>query len=255
MGGAKKVIRGILLLLAVSSGCLQASERPPMLMHSAVDSRAGEILERAYRYIESLRSFSLKATLSNEDLYRGRMVVELTHQINIRLKRPGKLRIDISGDSRNRSYYVNRGILSTYDRSRELYAQIKVPQNIDQTLDFAYENYDIKTPLANILYSNLVKRLMPQVQGYYFGMVYIDNTLCDYIGFSNDQESFQVWVARGDKPLIRKYVIIDKTTSMRLHSRVLIKWDTDAKISEKTFEFISEKKMKKIEMISTKGEK
>jgi hypothetical protein len=250
----KKAIASILLCAIIGVSHMQAAENLPVLMQTATDSRAGEILERAYRYIGSLESFSLRATLSNEDLYRGRMVVELTHRIDGKLKRPGKLRIDISGDSRNRSYFVDQGILSTYDRSRRLYAQVKVPQNIDGALDFAYENYDIKTPLANILYSDLADRLMPQVQGYYFGMVYVGDTLCDYIGFSNQKESFQVWVAKGDKPLIRKYVVIDKTSSMRLHSRVSIEWNNDVKIQEKNFTFIPGKEAKKIEMVLPEGE-
>jgi len=252
----KKVRRwmtGVSFLALSGAGIVQASDTVPSLMHSTADARAGKVLDNAYRYIESLKSFSFKAVLTNEDIYEGKMVVELTHQVEVRLKRPENLRIDITGDSRNRSYYIHRAVLTIFDRGRKFYAETNVPQTIDGALDFAYEHYRVQTPLANILYSDLLKRLKPKVQGYYFGVTYIGNTLCDYIGFSDEKKSFQVWVAKGSRPLIRKYVIIDKTNPMRLHSSVLIDWDSDVKISDKIFQFTPDKKVKKIGIFKPEG--
>jgi len=217
-------------------------------------TKANDILERSYRYIGALKEFSFEATLINEDIYDKSMVVEVKHQIRVKLKRDTKLRIDIDGDTKNRTYYLYGNRLISYDRDIALYAELVVPYGIDKALDYIYENYKIETPLANILYSDIYNRLRPKVKGNYFGMTMIDNKLCDYIGFSNQKTSYQVWIAKGAEPLIMKYVIIDKTDPFRLHSTTYIKWDKEKKISDKFFKFDQKNGIYRVDIVSTKGE-
>ena len=249
----KKCLLTVLFPIIVVPAIVQASETGLRLMHPVTDTRAEKILERAYRYIASMRRLSFDAVLTNEDSYEGKMVVELKHHIEVWLQRPDHLRIDISGESRNRSYFLRNGLLTIFDHTRNLYAETKVPGSIDGALDFAYEHYAIETPLANILYSDLFRRLKPKVKGYYFGTSYAGGVLCDHIGFVDRKASFQIWVAKGEKPLIRRYVIVDKTTPMRLHSTVEIDWKSDREISEGLFTFPTGQKRRKIEMIRSEG--
>jgi len=243
---------GVSIGLALGMNCSYAStDTLPKLM--GTPSKAGMIMERAYRYVGSLDQFAFVATLTNEDVYEKKMVVELTHRVSVRLDRPSRLRVDIVGDSRNRSYFLNEGKLTTYARDYGLYAQIDIPKNIDDALDYLYEQYKIETPLANILYSDIYERLRPKTKGEYFGMAYVNGVLCDYIGFANTKRSFQVWVQKGDRPLIRKFTIIDKTTPMRLHSTTVIDWEEDVRLSPEIFTFDPPKNAYKIEMVPPQG--
>jgi hypothetical protein len=228
-----------------------SSDTLPKLM--GTPSKAGKIMEKAYRYLGSLDHFAFTATLTNEDVYEKKMVVELTHRVSVKLDRPSRLRVDIIGDSRNRSYFLNEGKLTTYARDYGLYGQIEIPENIDDALDYTYEHYKIETPLANILYSDIYERLRPKTKGVYFGMAFVNGILCDYIGFTNAKKSFQVWVQKGDRPLIRKFVIIDKTTPMRLHSTTVIDWQEDSEISPEVFTFNPPENAYKIDMVPPQG--
>jgi len=249
-----RIAAGIALLLAVPYCRVQAADVEAKLMHTSTDKRAIQILDKAYHYLDSLKAFSFKATLTNEDLYDGKMVVELTHRIEVLLQRPGHLKIDIIGDARNRSYYLNETLLTIFDRDRMLYGELKVPRGIDGALDEAFEHYRIKTPLANLLYSDVERRLKMKTDGYYFGMAYVGETLCDYIGFVDQRRSIQFWVAKGEKPLIRRYVIIDKSTPMRLHSTVVIDWSDERLKGKNSFQFIPPESAKRIKILAPEGD-
>jgi len=249
----KWVIVAIVFFAAVAGCDLQAGDTKPKLMHTSTDAKAGRILDKAYQYLESLNMLSFRAKLVNEDLYEGKMVVELTHWVDVEIERPGHLRIDIVGDTRHRSYYLNEGILTIFDPDLNLYGELRVPGGIDEALDDAFDHYRIKTPLANLLYSDISRRLKAKTEGHYFGVAYVGETLCDYIGFSDQRRSFQLWVAKGEKPFIRKYVIIDKSTPVRLHSTVVIDWDNKGGLSEKIFQFFPPKGTRKIEVLAREG--
>lgn len=243
-------LRIYILFILLPIYLLADSSNSPMLLDSR--SKANEILENSYRYISSLPRFSFEATTINEDLYNN-MVVDVKHNIKVKLKRDAKLRIDIEGDTKNRVYYLYGKHLINYDKSIGLYADIEVPYGIDNALDYIYEYYSIETPLANILYSDIYDRLKPKVKGNYFGTTMIGRTVCDYIGFSNPKRSYQVWIAKGREPLIVKYVIIDKSSPFRLHSTTYIEWNIDKDYSDKVFKFTPKEGVYRIDIIPSKG--
>ena len=201
---------------------LNASPKPPYLMNQSFTAQA--ILENAYTYIGKQKSFAFDAVTINDDILQDDVLIELKHIIHIEVDRPGALLVDISGDVKNRTMYLQEGLFTLYNKSHNYYAQIDIPKDLDDALDYIFERYDIKTPLANILYSDIVKRLKPKGIGHYVGSEYVGRVLCDYVVFSNTREEFQVWIEKGDKPLIRKFIIIDKTGKRELRSTTLILW-------------------------------
>jgi hypothetical protein len=190
-----------------------------------IQKSATDILMNSYHYIESLKHFQIIATVLNEDVYQDDIIMQWTHHVLIDVKRPSKMFIDISGDVKNQKIYLENGLFTIYSKKYNMYGQLKVKNSIDETLDMLFEKYDIKAPLANLIYSDISKRLKPKNEGYIFGEVTYNGVKCDYIGFSNKYREIQVWIQKGDKPLIRKFVIIDKTTKQHLRSTTMLKWN------------------------------
>ena len=249
----RRDILNIILLQTVLIFSLEANDINISLMNSS--SLANNILKKSYQYIGSLDKFSFEATLTNEDIYGDEMVIELKHYITAHVDRPYNIKIDMYGDTKNRVYYLNRDIFTIYDRDLQLYSTIKVPEMIDKSLDFIYEKYRVETPLANILYSDIATRIMPKVNGNYFGTDVVDGILCHYLGFSDNNKSYQVWIEKGDRPLIIKFVIIDKSTPLRLHSTSRIKWRIENDFSNEIFKFNPTKNIHQISSIISQGGK
>ena len=221
-------------LFAVSVSGLQAQEAP-YIMHGS--SIANKILDRAYRYVGSLDKFAFDGITVNDDLVDDKMLVEVKHRIVAKVDRPGDMIIDIAGDTKNRRIYLHKGKFTLFDKSKNYYGQIETPGTIDATLDFIFDRYDIKTPLANLLYSDVAERLKPQTKGYYFGISNVGQTICDHIGFCNKKEELQLWIARGENPVIRKFIIIDKTGKREMRSTTILRWYKNSKSQSKQYVF------------------
>jgi hypothetical protein len=225
--------KGILAAL-LGTALLGAGEPKATLM---VGMGPLKILEEAYRFLESQRAFSVEAVTVNEDLYREKLVTEVRHRLRIDLERPGRVRVRIDGDSKHRDYLMEKGKFLIWDRTYNLYGELKTPESVDGTLDFLYDRFGIATPLANLLYSDLTERLKPRARGYYFGMRDLDGVRCHYLGFVNDIKELQVWIQAEGDPLIRRFVLIDKSTKFRLHSATTLRWLTVGEVEGKPFEW------------------
>ncbi len=213
-------------LFTGASSMLYAQEAPYILHESSV---ANKILDRAYRYVGGLDKFAFDAVTVNDDMLDDKILVEVKHRVVVKADRPGDMMVDISGDTKNRRIYLHQGIFTMYDKENNYFAVLKTPKTIDDTLDFIFDRYDIKTPLANLLYSDVAERLKPQSKGYYFGIRNVGKTLCDYVGFANSKEELQLWIARGKNPVIRKFIIIDKTGKRELRSTTILRWYKNSK--------------------------
>jgi len=213
--------------LFAGSTCVLQAQEAPYIMHEP--SIANKILDRAYRYIGGLDKFAFDAVTINDDLIDDKMIAEVKHRVIVKVDRPGDMLIDITGDTKNRRSYLHEGQFTMYDKEKNYYGMLKTPRTIDGTLDYIFDRYDIKIPLANLLYSDVAKRLNPQSKGYYFGLSNVGKTLCDYIGFKNSKEELQLWIARGQNPVIRKFIIIDKTGKRELRSTTVLRWYKNSK--------------------------
>jgi len=210
---------------------------------------ASDILMNSYHYIEKLKHFKIQATILSEDIYKDDIIIQLSHKVTMEVRRPSKMFIDIEGDVKNQEVYLEHSKFTIYSKKYNMYGELKAKDTIDDTLDMLFDNYDIKAPLANLIYSDISVRLKPQTKGYYIGVVDYKDTKCDYVVFANEYKEFQVWIQRSNKPLIRKFIIIDKTTKEKLRSVTMLKWDLHPFDFFDRFKFVAPKNATKIDIL------
>jgi len=219
---------------ALSAADIKHAEPKLMVRNTPI---ASALLISAYRYLGKQQRFSIDAVTTNEDMYGKVMMVTYTHHIHIDMQRPKKLHIEMYGDLKYKSYYLNSGIFTVYDKNLNYFATLKVPEKTDDALDFLFEKFNIKTSLANILYRDLERRIPPAGKGYYFGLSDVDEILCHHIGFVTKNQEFQVWIEQGERPLIRKFIVIDKTEPHLPRSGTVLRWNLDPSFTSVTFRF------------------
>ena len=229
----QRMIRWMLISL-LCLGFVQAGEEAKAMLMRGMT--AHKILENAYRFLEEQPAFSLDALTVNEDSFRGKMVVEVRSHLRVDLDRRGKILVEVEGESENRTSFLNGKRFVVWDRPLNLYGELEVPEGNDRALDYLYERFGITTPLANLLYSDLRRRLLPKARGYYFGLRRLRGVRCHYIGFVNKRKELQVWVRAEGNPLIERFVVIDKTTKLRLHSATDLQWLTLGKVQGHPFD-------------------
>jgi hypothetical protein len=215
----------------------------------AAEQSAREILNKAYEYIGNMDTYAFKAVIiDNETQDDGTMIKE-RFDVSVKVDRPGKLRVDTKGTAKDRSSYINNGVYTMIDHGFGYYGQLKTPETIDGALDHIFENFGIKAPLAQLIYTDMDKRLK-FIKSKSFGTMMVDGTECNYVAFSNLIKEVHVWIATGNEPLVKAYSIIDNTDENEYRINTSLHWDANAKISDSDFVFKAPKGAAKISVNS-----
>ena len=211
----------------------------------AADQTARDILNKAYRTIGSMDKYAFTAVVVDDEEHDGVVDEKYKHTVNVKVDRPGKLRVDTKGTVKNRSSYLNDGSYTMIDHGFNYYGQIKTPKTIDAALDVLFENFGIKAPLAQLIYSDMNKRVKFRTSKY-FGKVDVGGVECDYVAFKNRTREIHVWITTGDTPLVKAYSIIDGSNNAKSRINTTVTWNTNANISDSDFVFVAPKGSSKI---------
>ncbi|MEA3491350.1 MAG: DUF2092 domain-containing protein [Campylobacterota bacterium] len=211
-------------------------------------SQANTIISKAFKYVGSLDKYSLDAIVINDDMRDGKSI-KYKHNVAIKVDRPDKFRVDIKGDIKDRSSYLNSGLFTMIDYGFGYYGELKTANNIDRVLDDIFERYGIKAPLAQLLYSDMHKRTKLR-RSRYFGVATLGGVECDYVAFADRKKEVHVWIATGDQPLVKCFIVIDKLGRGNPRSVTTIKWNLDTTISDNDFIFKLPKGVTKISIES-----
>jgi len=220
MKSPQKLIYAAGLGLLLSTATLMADEMS-----------AKEIAKKAYDALDSHQSYAFNAAVLNHaDDYKN------NHQVAVKVNRPGQLRLDVTGDIRNRSSYLNDGLYTVYDHDKNMYLHLKTPKDINKALDDLFDRFEITTPLAQLLYNNMGDRIKFDTSKN-FGVVDLKGTECHYLAFSNKYIEVHVWITTGETPRVKHYIVKDKTSKNNAYKETTIYWKDAKTISANDFVF------------------
>ena len=211
----------------------------------AAGQSARDILNKAYQYVGSMDKYAFTAVVADNETQDGKTIEKSKHTVSVKVDRPGKLRVDTTGTVKNRSSYLNDGSFTMIDHGFNYYGQIKTPKTIDAALDTLFDKFNISAPLAQLIYSDMDKRVQFRTSKY-FGTKNVAGTECDYVAFKNGTREIHVWIARGDRPLVKTYSIIDTSGNSTLRTNTSITWNENPSISDSDFVFVAPKGSSKI---------
>lgn len=210
----------------------------------AAQKTAKEIVTNAYAYIGSMDQYAFTAVVVDNDLVNGEME-SYKHEISVKIDRPDDLRVDTTGDVKNRTITLHDGLFSMYDSKFGYYGQLKTPKNIDKVLDFLFDKYGIRAPLTTLMYSDMDKRIKFKYSKY-FGTKDVAGVECDYVAFKINNKIIHIWITAGDEPLVKAYSIIEGDNRINTS----LTWNTHPKFSENDFVFTVPKGAAKISIQS-----
>ena len=217
---------------------------------SAEEQHAKGVMQKAFKYLHNMDKYAFKAVVTDSEVAEDGSTEKYRFDTSVKVDRPGKLQINVKGPSKDRSNYLNNGVYTMMDHQFNYYGQIKTNKKIDGTLDYIFEEYGIRSPLAQLLYSKMDKRLK-FTKSKYFGTVKVDGVECDYVAFSDGVRDVHIWVESGNKPLIKAYSIIDHMSEDDYRMNTTLVWDLDAKISDSDFVFKAPEGAEKISVQSS----
>jgi hypothetical protein len=238
------------LLIAVVAVLVASVPQPTVLAESDtaaaadrnpdVDEQALTILQKATDYLTSLNQFHLKGNTVMDVVQESGQKIQFSAAVEATVKRPDRLLVSrVRDDGSIRRFWYDGKTASMYDEKEKVYGKIPVPDTIDEMLDYLEDVIEDPRPLADLLYNDLTHLAKLPVSGAYVGESYLKGVACDHLAFRGKSVDWQIWVDRGEKPLIRKIVITYKELPGEPQFTARMEqWNVMPEISDSLFQFI-----------------
>ena len=206
---------------------------------AGVDPGAERLLRRMTDYMAGLQQFSVGTQNTLEAVVASGQKIQFVVNASVMLRRPNKLRAERTGDLVSQEFYYDGKALTVYNPADKVYATVAAPDTVEGMLDFARDQLDIIAPAGDFLYRNAFDLLMQvTTSGFVVGKAMIDGVKCDHLAFRGPEVDWQVWIADGDQPLPRRYVVTTRDPASHPEfTAVLANWNVAPNLADAQFSF------------------
>lgn len=232
--------------LAIALGAPAALAQAPAPVR---DPKAIEAIASMGKYLRSLKAFSVRAETTTDEVLTTGQKIQFAGTVEYKVRQPDRLRAEVRNDRVHRQFFYDGATLTQYAPKKKLYGSVKTPATIGQTLQVADEKFDITLPLADLFYWGSDKSGTDDIkEAALIGPALIGGVDSDHYAFRQADVDWQVWIARGPKPLPLKLVVTTLEEPSQPQFTSVLKWDTQAKIEANTFTFVPPKGAHRIEI-------
>ena len=237
----------------VLSFCLLApvwsAEQPTQAKPPKIEPKALEILKQMCDYLKGLQQFSCQAEITEDLLLTTGQKIQLGKTVEVSVRRPDRMRAETQGDADNRQMIYDGKTITLLDRSRNVYTTIDAPPEIDAALNHAIQAFNLRAPLADLIYTKAYENLTGGVSsGFYSGLHKVQGVPCHHLAFRQKDIDWQIWIEDGPTPLPRKFLITDTKAKGLQFTALFSKWNTSPQLEDALFTFVPPEKAEKIEL-------
>lgn len=216
----------------------------------AVEPEALQALQRMSAYLATLTSFEVTTQTSLDLVTDAGQRVQLDGSVKYQVRRPDGFIIAVSTDWKKRTFLYDGKQFTVYAPELGFHASVAAPPTILQTLDLIWEKFGIALPIEDLFRWNDVKSRRPDAldSGFLVGPASIDGVATDHYAFRQGDVDWQVWIQRGDQPLPRKLVIVDRSEPAQPSYSAQLTWTLNPQFAADAFTFHPSKTDKAIKL-------
>ena len=221
----------------------------------ADEADAKRLLKAMSDYMASETSISLSYDAILEVVTTDHQKIGLASSGRVIMKRPDKLIATRTGGFADMEMVFDGKTLTLFGKNANLYAQAEIPGTIDHLIDELRAKYNMTLPAADLLMTNVYDELMPQVIDIKdLGSGVIGGVECDHLAFRTKEVDWQIWIAHGDRPYPRRYVITSKLMADSPQYTIRVNdWKTGHAVKENDFSFKNSTNAGKIDLKNIPG--
>jgi hypothetical protein len=202
-----------------------------------ISPEAKAVLDNMTAFMSTLNTFSVDGQSTRDEVVDFGFKLQHNEHVTLTAQFPNKLKSEISGGVRDRTFVYDGAKLVMYSPDDAAYSRVDAPDTINKLLDRLL-GAGIEMPMIDVLFEASKDDLTEGVTGgVLVGVSNVDGTDCDHLAFRQPMIDWQLWVARGDKPLPRKVVITTRYDVGEPQYQVIMRWNLQPKIDASTFVF------------------
>jgi hypothetical protein len=186
---------------------------PPALAASpaakpAVSAEANAALEQMGKTLAS-KQFSFQARTLRVYADENGKFLHIGHTLKVLVRRPDRLRVDVTGDDGATQLYYDGSTLVVYGLEKNSYISVPAPNTIDKMMAEASRRMGIDFPLADFLSETPSKSLMSGVTASEVAHdVTIDGVPCRHLLFTQPPGiEIELWVEKTEQSLPRRLFV------------------------------------------------
>ena len=219
-----------------------------------VSPAAQAVLDRMKAYLAGLERFSVVADESRDAILQHGYKLQQQQRSTMWVERPNRLRVDVDGDIKRRTYVYDGKTLTVHAPRPGVYAQIDAPPTIRATVDTLLAR-GIEMPLIDVLAQAFAGTLADEVVvGRLIGETRIGGVAVDHLAFRQPTIDWQLWVEKGDRPLPRKLLITTRYEVGDPQYEATLTWELAPKAPADAFVFSPPAGSRRIELVDAAGE-
>jgi hypothetical protein len=218
---------------------------PVGLAHSAgndaaFDAAALKSIERLSDFIAGTKQFSVTVDVAYDVVQEWGQKLEFGETRQVTLRRPDRLKVETTERDGDVSGVVFDGReIAAFNLKDKVYATTPQPGSIDDAIAYFVDDLGMRLPMASILQGHLAKDVKSWARDVrYVEEASIGGVACDHVALHGDWEDVQLWIARGDRPLLQRMVITyHRAEGKPQFSAQLRDWNLSPDVADAVFAF------------------
>lgn len=205
---------------------------------AAIDPAAMDALNKMGQYLRTLKSFQIEATTTDQDVLDDGEIIEYGGVVTILAQMPNHFRAQVINDRHERMFFYDGKTFTLFAERVNTYASVQAPPTISELASKLDEEYAFSIPLVDLFRWGTPAWDTSGITGATdVGPSNIDGTTCEQFAFRQADVDWQIWIQKGDYPLPRKIVIINKADESRPRHSAIYKWNLAPSFNEAAFTF------------------
>jgi hypothetical protein len=226
------------------------AEAPKKAKAPDIEPKAGEVLKQMCDYLKNLQQFSVQAEITEDVLLTSGQRIQSARSVEASVRRPDRFRAESTGDTDDRQLVYDGKTITLMDKTKNFYTTIAAPPDIDAALEHAVQAFNLRAPLADLIYTRAYENLTAGVlSGFYAGLSKVQGVPCHHLAFRQKDIDWQIWIEDGPTPVPRKFLITDKKAQGLQFTAVFTKWNTAPQLEDSRFTFVAPEKAEKIDIL------
>jgi hypothetical protein len=235
---------GLGLALAQAAAPAWAADPPaaaaaPPAAAGALQPEALQALQRMSNYLNTLKTFQITTRTSLDLVTTDGQLIQVNGGATYKVRRPDSFVIDVKTDVKDRTFIYDGKHFTVYAPELGYYATVAAPPTIRETLDRLYAKFGLALPLEDLFRWGDATDVGDEVldSGFRVGPSTIDGVATDHYAFREGDIDWQIWIQRGEQPLPRKVVIIDRSDPAAPAYTAVLDWNLSPTFAADTFAF------------------
>lgn len=235
------ILAGLLLaamapLSAQDAAAPADASGPLMVPAQRISVEAQAVVDEMTAALRKLKVFSIESNSTSDEVLPFGYVLQNHQHGTLTVQSPNKLRAEVSGDVKNRTFVYDGADFYIYSPDHNAHTRVKAPDTTLKLIDGLLDA-GIELPLIDVLYQAHQGTLLAGVQtGIYVGESVVDGVPCEMLAFRQALIDWQLWVQKADS-LPRKFAITTRFEFGQPQVAHTLTWNLNPSIDANTFTF------------------